>query len=90
VAEIYEVTGGGGNMKLIIVRSAGGNIKLIFKYEKLGKICFICCSIWHTDNLCHKKWGPHFCAENNFLGGGKASSKWLLDGRNSNSVRRMA
>lgn len=84
---------------LVIERSAGGNIRLLFNYEKLGKFCFICGSIGHTDNFCqkkfetnfvagHKRWGPHLRAENNSFGGGSASSKWIIDGRSSNSGGR--
>lgn len=40
---------------LVIEREEGDDIKLIFKYEKLGKLCFICGSIGHTIFFFNKK-----------------------------------
>jgi len=40
---------------LVIEREEGANIKLVFKFEKLGKFCFICGAIGHMENFCSDK-----------------------------------
>jgi len=41
---------------LVIEREEGENIKIVFKYEKLGKFCFVCGAIGHTENFCSDKY----------------------------------
>jgi len=77
---------------LLIERESGEDIKLVFKYEHLGKFCFICGSIGHTENFCNhkyesnassggKKWGPHLHAENKSVGVGKPEANgWCVVG----------
>lgn len=86
--------------ELVIEREAGDNIKLLLKYEKLGKFCFVCGVIGHSENFCNdkfensstsdkKKWGAHIRAENNSGGGGqKETSKWIIGGRSKVSGDR--
>jgi len=86
--------------ELVIEREEGENIRLVFKYEKLGKFCFVCGAIGHSENFCSdkfesepdsskKKWGAYLRAENSFVGGGnKETSKWIVGGRNKNSGGR--
>jgi hypothetical protein len=85
---------------LVIEREEGEDIKLVFKYEKLGKFCFVCGAIGHTENFCsdkfesssassERKWGAYFRAENSSSGGGnKVASRWIVDGRSKNSGGR--
>lgn len=85
---------------LVIEREQGEDIKLVLKYEKLGKFCFVCGAIGHTENFCsdkletssassEKKWGAFLRAENFSSGGGnKVASRWIVDGRNKNSGGR--
>lgn len=65
--------------ELIIEREKGESIKLVFKFEKLGKFCFVCGVIGHSENFCSdkfeassegnsKKWGAYLRAENNSVG----------------------
>ena len=80
---------------LVIETKGGESIKLIFKFEKLGKLCFICGLLGHTNNFCNKKfmasekhgrrkWGPYLRAKSSSAGGSKPTSKWLVGGRSSN------
>ena len=67
--------------ELVIEQEEGDNITLVFKYEKLGKFCFVCGTIGHIENFCSdkfdygaassvKNWGAYLRAENNSVGGG--------------------
>jgi len=87
--------------ELIIEREEGDDIKLLFKYEKLGKFCFVCGIIGHSENFCSekfesgsagrvKKWGAYLRAENNTVGGGqKEVNRWITGGRNKGSGGQM-
>jgi len=86
--------------ELVIEREEGENIRLVFKYEKLGKFCFVCGAIGHSENFCsdkfesgstssEKKWGAFLRAENSSVGGSnKEASKWIVGGRSKNSGGR--
>lgn len=79
--------------ELVIEREEGDNIKLLLKYEKLGKFCFVCGVIGHSENFCSvkfesgstsgmKRWGAYLRAENNSSSGGqKEGNKWVIGGR---------
>jgi len=82
--------------KLVIEREEGECIRLVFKYEKLGKFCFVCGAIGHSENFCSdkfesgsttskKKWGAYLCADNNSVGGlHKEVSKWVVGDQSKN------
>ena len=86
--------------ELVIEWEKGENIRLVFKYEKLGKFCFVCGTIGHLEIFCsdkfvagsassEKKWGAYFRAENNSIGGGhKEARKWIVGGRSKISSGR--
>ncbi|CAK8532571.1 unnamed protein product [Lathyrus sativus] len=74
-------------------RLEGEHVHVFFKYEKLGIFCFLCGTIGHTNNLCHKKvsasscedmrgWGNFVHAEVEGYGGNKNTNRWLRGGRN--------
>jgi len=69
----------------------GKVVSVRFKYEKLGVLCHVCGIIGHTENFCLKKydsdyvekekeWGNFLKAENNNMGGGPVTNKWLREG----------
>lgn len=84
----------------MIEREVGDSIRLVFKYEKLGKFCFVCGAIGHTENFCNdkfessfsnseKKWGAYLRADNNSVGGSsKETNKWITGDRSKNSGGR--
>lgn len=75
--------------ELVIEREERESIRLVFKYEKLGKFCFMCGAIDHSENFCNdkfessssnseKKWGAYLKAENISVGGSsKETNKWI-------------
>lgn len=85
--------------ELVIEKEGGDPITLVLKYEKLGKLCFICGVLGHTNNFCDKKaeaneknvgrqWGRYIRAESSSANDSKSASKWLVGGRSASSGGR--